>query len=566
VTGDGGGPEVRGGLGSAELRHEDMLEVAGGVDGTADRLREVAGRVAACASDPDVLAGALLAPVTAARATAEVLDAASGPGGLVPLVIRMEGTATWVRATVEVHLAFDAGQAAALDLLQDAAGAAVGLAVWGGVLTGVAALPGVLVAGAVVALAGGTVLVTAATAVRWSRDLADLAEDALDGDLDPADLPSRLAALAPHRAVAGGLDDLSAAWDGEVGPWLQAFGGSVAEEGVAALEGALFLNPWVWSTLGGGAEGLVPVLTAPLGGAEAAREHGVPWPPETYEQAVALLVAMGEPHDLLQDGPATVTPLPEPVDRGDPDGPLVPTGIEDVFRGQAQLMPSADVDAATSPEAGRVRVIEVAQPDGSSAWVVQLPGTQVWSPEAGPNPVDLTSNVWLEARRRTATMQAAQDALRHAMAEAGVDPGDRQPVMLTGHSQGGITAAALAADPSFTAEFEVTHVVTAGAPIARIPVPPDVRVLALEHERDPVARLEGEENPDRAHWVTVTADRHTEELGRTAAAVHGGQAYVATAAEVDASDDPSLVAYREGAAAFTTGEGTVTDYRVRRTP
>ena len=31
--------------------------------------------------------------------------------------------------------------------------------------------------------------------------------------------------------------------------------------------------------------------------------------------------------------------------------------------------------------------------DGGSAWVVVVPGTQPWSPRAGGNPFDLTSDV-----------------------------------------------------------------------------------------------------------------------------------------------------------------------------
>ena len=138
--------------------------------------------------------------------------------------------------------------------------------------------------------------------------------------------------------------------------------------------------------------------------------------------------------------------------------------------------------------------------------------------------------------------------------------------MLTGHSQGGITAAALAADPAFSEGFNLTHVVTGGAPIARMDIPEDVDVLSLEHDRDPVARLDGETNPDRSNWTTVRRDHHEAAEGEVPMAAHGGLAYQSTGLLVDASADPSLRAFRESAAGFWTGEGTVRDYSIRRQP
>jgi hypothetical protein len=315
---------------------------------------------------------------------------------------------------------------------------------------------------------------------------------------------------------------------------------------------------WLVDTLAGGVEGFLPGLTGPFGGAFALA-NGASWPPATYEEAIALLIAGGNQFEHLNDGPSTATEIPTSVDEGDQ---ILPTGIGEIFLGQGQLMPHGDDDLT----AGRIRVIQVFQEDGSSAWVVQLPGTQVGDTAAGANPIDMTSNVHLMANGYSGTMDAAQSALQQAMEAAGVPPG--QPVMLTGHSQGGMTAAALAADPSFTDQFNITHVVTGGAPIARVDIPAAVEVLSMEHDRDPIARLDGEANPDTPNWTTVTRDAYNERQGQVPIAAHSSSTYAETGALVDSSTDPSVTAFRESATAtgFWTGEGQVRDYSIRREP
>jgi pimeloyl-ACP methyl ester carboxylesterase len=214
-----------------------------------------------------------------------------------------------------------------------------------------------------------------------------------------------------------------------------------------------------------------------------------------------------------------------------------------------------------------VRVLQVPQRDGSSAWVAVIPGTQAWSPRAGANPFDLTSDVLLLAQRQTLLAAGVERALTLAQRDAG-RAGRSDPVMLAGHSQGGIVAAALAADDGFRARHRVTHVVTTGAPVARLALPPTVSVLSLEHTQDVVPRLEGRPNADRRSHVTVTRDlRGDPEVAGRAAAAHSTAAYIATAAQADRAGSASLSAWREGAAAFL-GDGSssaqVRDYRVWR--
>lgn len=190
------------------------------------------------------------------------------------------------------------------------------------------------------------------------------------------------------------------------------------------------------------------------------------------------------------------------------DGPLMPAvsvleptlalDREQGFPGAADL-----VAAGEGLDGGRVRVVEVARGDGGSAWVVVVPGTQEWSPRPGSNPFDLTSDVRAVTGGATLASAGVAAALDVARGRAGGRSTAADPVVLVGHSQGGILAAALASDAVFTSRHRVTHVVTSGAPVGLFPVPPTTRVLSVERGDDPVPRLDLTPNPDRPSWVTV---------------------------------------------------------------
>jgi pimeloyl-ACP methyl ester carboxylesterase len=205
-------------------------------------------------------------------------------------------------------------------------------------------------------------------------------------------------------------------------------------------------------------------------------------------------------------------------------------------------------------------------------WLVEISATQDWDPRAGTSPFDLTTDVRLMAQQATVLADGVHRALAQAQAASeGEEPSgaqrDQPAVMLVGHSLGGIAAAGLASSPRFTAEHRVTHVVTMGAPVGRMPIPSDTQVLSLEHTRDPVPRLEGQPNPDRATWVTVTRDALGDGADR-ASRTHDVRGYVETAALVDGASDPSVTEWRSGSAAFfagsTHGPPVIRDYLIRR--
>ncbi|NYF97764.1 hypothetical protein [Janibacter cremeus] len=278
---------------------------------------------------------------------------------------------------------------------------------------------------------------------------------------------------------------------------------------------------------------------------------GAAYPPRTQQEALQVVLAATD-GIALDESDHEVRVVPHPVERG-----RAPRGVADLVD-----------DSGPTSGGSRVRVIGVPRPDDSWTWVVDVPGTQTFTPQAGKTPWDLTSNVLLAAGRQTLTTKAVARALDDAQQRTG--SAGRSRVLLGGRSQGGLTAAALAADPAFRRRFHVTHVVTAGAPVAGLDVPEEVSVLSLEHTEDLVPGLDGADNPDRESWVTVereVGDVLGPDDGATDA--HASEIYTQTAHLVDESDDPSLVAWREDAGDFIDGAGgepVVIDYAVDRVP
>jgi hypothetical protein len=226
-----------------------------------------------------------------------------------------------------------------------------------------------------------------------------------------------------------------------------------------------------------------------------------------------------------------------------PASARAPQGCAELVQGITSL------DPGRGASEGTVRVTTVNSPGGGRAHVVQIPGTQSWSPRAGGNPFDLTGNVRGMAGEPTAGRQLLAAALR----EAGVRPGE--PVMLVGHSQGGLVAAQAASDPAFRASYQVTHVLAVGAPIGATPVPDEVSVLAVEHDEDLVPRADGTPNPDRPRWLTVSASVTPPGGAPDPAAAHGLAAYSRTATAIDTAPDAGLAAWRAGVGSFLDAPG-----------
>jgi pimeloyl-ACP methyl ester carboxylesterase len=274
----------------------------------------------------------------------------------------------------------------------------------------------------------------------------------------------------------------------------------------------------------------------------------------------------------LELGPGLPTTVPEGaalVGRLYPEGSpeVADLGADDSGAGQhaprnvTDLLVALDRRSAGGPGEIDVRVVWKRVPDGTvqSAYIVDIPGTKVWN-LPGPRPAVNDTGTNLRALGNEAT--AYQRGIDEALARAGARPGD--PVMLVGHSQGGIVAAQAARDFVQSGRYSVTHVVTAGSPVAQVGVPRSVQVLSIENRHDIVPRLDGRDNPDAANRVTVTVDQQNGSAGANHAL---GKVYVPAAAGVDRSGHPSVRAYVDSAARFFGGDTVSTRrFRVERRP
>ena len=202
------------------------------------------------------------------------------------------------------------------------------------------------------------------------------------------------------------------------------------------------------------------------------------------------------------------------------------------------------------------------------SWTVDIRGTQSFSiGQTGPQ--DMTTNL-----QGVAGMTSDQlEAIKEAMNAAGIAPGEA--VEFAGHSQGGIMAAQMAADPSVRARYNVVSVVTAGSPTATI-APSDVPVLAYENSGDIVPGLDG--NATRGDNVTTVMFRDYEATCHADDPVpcsHSAPLYVdeirSTLDAARTSSDPGLGALAAAEARRTQALGltpntqtTIHHYQTRR--
>jgi pimeloyl-ACP methyl ester carboxylesterase len=211
-------------------------------------------------------------------------------------------------------------------------------------------------------------------------------------------------------------------------------------------------------------------------------------------------------------------------------------------RSLAELM--AALSSTDGGEDGEVDVRILTGPDGRRRVIVDIPGTKDWGvAHESPDVVGWATNIRAIDGERTSYEKGVLDA----MTRAGVRPTD--DVMVVGHSLGGMVAVALARDAVRSGRFNVTHVVTAGSPIGRFAgqLPANVQVLALENEHDVVPHLDGVENPDLPNVTTATFEADDGTIGGD----HGiDTSYELGAAEVDASDDPAIRTFLDGASGY----------------
>jgi hypothetical protein len=410
---------VGGGLRLA-ARYDEVEDLAACYAAAGARLLGWSALGAATMTDPDLVASAVLSPLTFAEAEAAVLAAATGPHGLVPAAAEWEALAAATTAAIETVRLTDEQHEARL---WQGLGALLG--------SGVRALP----------LADEVGLGLAAGAV---------------GILGYEAAGPRLASWATHHA--GGVRDAVAFTGGLVGG---VGGAATAARFLAGLRG-----------------------------------------PET---------------------PVRTVPVPVRVD----DSGTQPRDVADLADHLAQL---SDLSNQQHPENdGTIEIQTLTAPDGTVRHVVYLPGTDDMDPFSDDTQVrDMRENLRLIGDQPT----AYGVGILAAMKDAGIAPGE--PVLLAGHSQGGMEAVALL---SHGTPYDVTNVVTLGSPTAQVHgFPAGSHVLSLEHVGDVVPELAGAPAPETPQQVTVRFETSVEGVVDNHSFTH----YTEGAAAVDASTDPRI--------------------------
>ncbi len=170
---------------------------------------------------------------------------------------------------------------------------------------------------------------------------------------------------------------------------------------------------------------------------------------------------------------------------GSAAGYLTETGVSTTrasSTGQFSAPKGWEDRAARIPKgAAQVRIDRYEGPDGSPRFEVYVSGTRDFALGHDDQPWDMTSNLHGIAGGDSGSIEAT----RQAMAAAGIDA--HTPVVITGHSQGGLVAARIAG----SGDYDVRALYTLGAPAAQAAVPESVPWVAVEHTNDIVPALSG---------------------------------------------------------------------------
>lgn len=232
------------------------------------------------------------------------------------------------------------------------------------------------------------------------------------------------------------------------------------------------------------------------------------------------VLAVARNGGVFRESPVSVAAV------GTPTQPTPPTGVGDL----AARIPKA---VAGKPQ---VRIENYGDAEHPS-WAVYISGTVEWDAIAKTDPLDLTSNITAMAGQTAGSFETVISAMK----AAGIAPSD--PVVLAGHSQGGLIATQVAA----YSWFNVQAVATFGAPESKVPVPDGVATLTVEHSDDIVPAMGGDSLTDSDDRVTVRREAFASEPLPAGAALpaHNLDTYRETALLIDASPEANLQGFRD---------------------
>lgn len=138
-------------------------------------------------------------------------------------------------------------------------------------------------------------------------------------------------------------------------------------------------------------------------------------------------------------------------------------------------------------------------------WLVSMPGTDHLTADSVANPADIETNIREVLNVPSAIRVGVVKAVHRAMRADGVLP-ERwasEPVMVCGHSQGGMVATALAAADPGEVGLDVRGVLTLGSPSRRFVIRDDVTMVSVVHDQDVIPSTDGTPQRVRDHRVSV---------------------------------------------------------------
>jgi hypothetical protein len=249
----------------------------------------------------------------------------------------------------------------------------------------------------------------------------------------------------------------------------------------------------------------------------------------------------------------TPTVVPVTPATGTTDAP--PRDLDDLMSHLGQL------DDTRRPGQGEIDIqtLTGVDPAGRAVRkiVVYLPGVDDWNP-LDRNDVNDAVNA---ARPIEGESSTYEYGVLEALRQAGVAAND--DVTIVAHSQGGAVAVNVARDAANSGQYNVTHVITAGAPIGiaarSLPVA-TTRVLALENRDDVIPRIDDAPNPVRPNLTTVTIDApHASPLDN-----HDlDRSYIPASRSLESSTDLPVRSYLQSQAGlYDLGQSSTTRYSI----
>lgn len=216
------------------------------------------------------------------------------------------------------------------------------------------------------------------------------------------------------------------------------------------------------------------------------------------------------------------------------------------------------------PEVDQVRIEKYDAPGRPSRFVVYVGPTETFSPVADHEPWDLTSNVGGVGGLDVGAFRASEIAMR----DAGVSPSSQ--VQFVGFSQGGLIASMLAA----SGDWNAAGIQTFGAPTGNIAMPSGLDGMAVRNTDDFIPMLAGPQLDHQLLQVERRAFADGVPLPTYhAAPAHQRDAYLATAAVVDAATSSAVRTQSDALDAFTGDYASrpgssivVTSYHAARVP